>query len=68
MGGHITPTDDGMIIEGTECLSGAPVNSHLDHRIAMAFAIAGLAARGETTILDSQCVEVSYPGFFDILH
>ena len=67
MGGHITPTDDGMIIEGTESLSGTAINSHLDHRIAMAFAIAGLAARGETTILDSQCVDVSYPGFFDIL-
>lgn len=68
MGGHITPTDDGMIIEGTESLSGTAINSHLDHRIAMAFAIAGLAAIGETTILDSQCVDVSYPGFFDILH
>ncbi len=64
MGGNITPTDDGMIIEGGAPLKGACINSHLDHRIAMSFAIAGLTASGETTILDSQCVDVSYPGFF----
>ena len=67
MGGNITPTDDGMIIEGTGSLRGAKINSYLDHRIAMAFAIAALAAEGETTILDSQCVDVSYPGFFEML-
>ena len=67
MGGNISPTDDGMIIEGTGSLRGAKINSYLDHRIAMAFAIAALAAEGETTILDSQCVDVSYPGFFEML-
>ena len=67
MGGNITPTDDGMIIEGTGSLRGAKINSYLDHRIAMAFAIAALAAERETTILDSQCVDVSYPGFFEML-
>ena len=67
MGGNITPTDDGMIIEATGSLRGAKINSYLDHRIAMAFAIAALAAEGETTILDSQCVDVSYPGFFEML-
>ena len=64
MGGNITPTDDGMIIEGGTPLKGAQINSYLDHRIAMSFAIAGLTASGETTILDSQCVDVSYPEFF----
>lgn len=67
MGAKITPTDDGMIIEGTGTLKGAHINSHLDHRIAMAFAIAGLAAEGETKIGDSQCVDVSYPTFFKTL-
>lgn len=67
MGGNITPTDDGMIIEGTSHLHGGIINSYLDHRIAMAFAIASLAAEGETTILDSQCVDVSYPAFFETL-
>lgn len=68
MGANITPTDDGMIIEGTGHLQGADIESYLDHRIAMAFAIAGLAAEGETTIHNSQCVDVSYPEFFDTIH
>ena len=67
MGGNVTPTDDGMIIEGTGALKGAHINSHLDHRIAMAFAIAGLAAEGDTVIGDSQCVDVSYPAFFETI-
>ena len=67
MGGSVTPTDDGMIIEGTGALKGAHINSHLDHRIAMAFAIAGLAAEGDTVIGDSQCVDVSYPAFFETI-
>ena len=64
MGVDITPTDDGMIIKGGTTLKGAKINSYLDHRIAMAFSIAGLIAEGETEILDSQCVDVSYPAFF----
>ena len=67
MGADITPTEDGMIIEGTGHLSGASIQSFLDHRIAMAFSIAGLVADGETEIVDSQCVDVSYPEFFDTL-
>ncbi len=67
MGCNITPTDDGMIIEGGAPLHGAKINSYLDHRIAMAFAIAGLAAEGETEILDSQCVDVSFPAFYQNL-
>ena len=67
MGAQVTPTDDGMVIEGGTGLSGAHIRSCLDHRIAMAFSIAGLAAKGETVIEDSQCVDVSYPGFFAAL-
>ena len=67
MGADITPTDDGMIIQGGHALHGAKINSYLDHRIAMAFAIAALSADGDTIIHDSQCVDVSYPEFFEIL-
>lgn len=64
MGAEIIPTEDGMIIHGTGALKGTQIQSHLDHRIAMAFSVAALAAEGTTTILDGQCVDVSYPGFF----
>ncbi|MEZ3434049.1 MAG: 3-phosphoshikimate 1-carboxyvinyltransferase [Lachnospiraceae bacterium] len=74
MGADVTPTDDGMIIHGKGApgkdntpLRGAEIQSFLDHRIAMSFAVAGLAADGETHITDSQCVDVSYPGFFKTL-
>ncbi|MCP1101472.1 3-phosphoshikimate 1-carboxyvinyltransferase [Aequitasia blattaphilus] len=67
MKGNVIPTEDGMIIEGVEQLEGASINSHFDHRIAMAFAIAGLAARGNTTILDSKCIDVSYPDFWNVI-
>lgn len=68
MGAVITPTDDGMIIEGTGHLNGASIQSYLDHRIAMAFSVAGLASNGETQIVDSQCVDVSYPEFYATLN
>ena len=68
MGAVITPTDDGMIIEGTGHLNGASIQSYLDHRIAMAFSVAGLASDGETQIVDSQCVDVSYPESYATLN
>ena len=68
MGADITPTNDGMIIEGTGHLNGASIQSYLDHRIAMAFSVAGLASDGETQIVDSQCVDVSYPEFYATLN
>lgn len=68
MEADITPTDDGMIIEGTGHLNGASIQSYLDHRIAMAFSVAGLASDGETQIVDSQCVDVSYPEFYATLN
>ena len=67
MGGDITPTADGMIIHGGSALYGTHIESHLDHRIAMAFAVAGLAADGVTTINGSECVSISYPSFFDTI-
>lgn len=64
MGVDIEGTDDGMIIRGGKPLTGAAVDSRLDHRIAMSFAVAGLAAEGATEILRSDCVAISYPDFF----
>lgn len=67
MGCDVTATADGMIINGGSPLHGAAIHTLLDHRIAMAFSIAALIAKGSTTILDSRCVDVSYPIFYDTL-
>ena len=64
MGADVEPTDDGMIIHGGKPLHGATIDPHLDHRIAMSFAVAALAADGETEIQDADCVKISYPGFY----
>ncbi len=63
MGAQVAETEDGMEIFGGAPLHGARVQSFGDHRIAMAFAIAGLFAEGETIIQDVDCVNTSYPGF-----
>lgn len=69
MGADITGTEDGMMIQGGRPLHGAVLESHLDHRIAMSFAVAGIAAEGETEILQADCVDISYPGFYrDLLN
>jgi 3-phosphoshikimate 1-carboxyvinyltransferase len=65
MGADITAHDDGWTIKGPATLHGARVRSHRDHRVAMALAVAGLMAEGVTEIEDAECVEISYPGFFD---
>lgn len=67
MGADITPTDDGMIINGGKPLKGAVLGSRHDHRIAMSFAIAGLASEGKTEIIGSECVNISYPDFYSDL-
>ena len=64
MGADVEPTDDGMIIHGGKPLHGATIDPHLDHRIAMSFAVAALVADGETEIQDADCVKISYPGFY----
>ncbi len=64
MGCDITGTDDGMVIVGGRPLHGTEVDSHLDHRIAMSFAIASLIAEGETKIEGSDVVTISYPDFY----
>lgn len=67
MGAHVEATEDGMIIEGGYPLHGAEIDSHLDHRIAMSFAVAALGADGETTIKGADCVNISYPQFYEDL-
>lgn len=68
MGCDIEGTDDGMIIHGGKPLHGTVIDSRLDHRIAMSFAIAGLAAEGVTTIERAECVDISYPEFYSDLN
>ncbi len=67
MGALVTPTADGMIIEGGRPLRGARVESRGDHRTAMAAAVAGLVALGETVVNDVACIDTSFPGFADLL-
>lgn len=59
----VRETQDGMIINGTEKLAGVRCQSYGDHRIAMAFAVAGLVAHNEMTIEDSGCINTSFPEF-----
>lgn len=68
MGAKVTETEDGMIIEGGHPLHSAVIDSRLDHRIAMTFAVTALAADGETEIRDADCVKISYPDFYRDLY
>jgi len=66
MGAEVVEFPDGLRV-GRSNLKGAKIDSYGDHRIAMAFAVAGLFAKGETEITGAECVNISYPGFFDAL-
>ncbi len=66
MNANITEFDDGFRVERSH-LKGAEIDSYGDHRIAMAFAIAGLLAAGETTIVNADSAAVSFPHFFETL-
>lgn len=68
MGADIEGTDDGMIIHGGRPLNGAVIDSHLDHRIAMSFAVAGTICDGTVEILNGECVNISYPEFYQDLY
>lgn len=63
----IKETDDGMIINGSNCATGTTANCYDDHRIAMSLAVLGLRSDGETTINNTDCVNISFPDFFSIL-
>ena len=67
MGAEVWEKPDGLIIPGSQRLHGADIVTRSDHRVAMAFAVAGLLAQGETRIHGAECVDVSFPGFWDVL-
>jgi 3-phosphoshikimate 1-carboxyvinyltransferase len=67
MGAEVEELPDGLVIEGGRPLRGARIESGMDHRIAMSFAVAGLVADGETVIDGAEWADISFPGFFDAL-
>ncbi len=67
LGAAITETEDGMIIEGSANLKGSDLDSCGDHRMAMALAVAGLAAAGETAVHGAEVINISFPGFMAAL-
>jgi 3-phosphoshikimate 1-carboxyvinyltransferase len=65
---NVEEMEDGLVIEGRECFTPATVDSFGDHRIAMAFIIAGLLAdRAATTVTDTACIKTSFPGFEELI-
>ena len=67
MGVKMAEQGDDVMVEGAGALEGASVESHGDHRVAMALAVAALSARGGVSLSDEECVKVSFPGFFESL-
>lgn len=67
MGVTAVETHDTLTIIGGK-VKGAAVDSHDDHRIAMALQVAGLGAEGETTVTDGECVAVSFPNFYEVMN
>ena len=65
MGASVEEFEDGLTITGPTKLKGANINTFKDHRIAMAFTIAGLVAEGNTILDDYDCVNISFPDFFN---
>jgi 3-phosphoshikimate 1-carboxyvinyltransferase len=67
MGAKVGELEDGLAIDGGGELEGAEIETFGDHRIAMSFAVAALIANGQSVIKDAECVQMSYPGFWDDL-
>ncbi|MBN2321227.1 MAG: 3-phosphoshikimate 1-carboxyvinyltransferase [Acidobacteria bacterium] len=67
MGVAVEEKKDGLNVPGGQRLRGADIHTRGDHRIAMAFAVAGLSAEGETRIHDAECADISFPGFWAAL-
>jgi 3-phosphoshikimate 1-carboxyvinyltransferase len=63
MGADIEEKEDGFIVTGPSKLKGAVCESYNDHRIAMSLAVAALLAEGKTVIKNSECIDISFPGF-----
>ncbi|MBO9369792.1 MAG: 3-phosphoshikimate 1-carboxyvinyltransferase, partial [Chloroflexi bacterium] len=67
MGARVEELPDGLIIHGPTLLTGTVVDSHHDHRLAMALAVAGLVARGETVVRNADVIHDSFPGFVEVM-
>jgi 3-phosphoshikimate 1-carboxyvinyltransferase len=67
MGARVEELEDGMVIEGGMPLRRAKVKTYADHRVAMSLAIAGLASEGGVELDDAECVDISFPAFFELL-
>jgi 3-phosphoshikimate 1-carboxyvinyltransferase len=67
MGAEVEEFEDGLFVNGPTQLRGAALDSFADHRIAMAFTIAALVAQGQSEIKGSECVEISFPEFYELL-
>lgn len=67
MGADIEELEDGMIIKGKTKLNGASITTFKDHRIAMAFSIANLICDTDVVLDDKECIDISFPGYFDLL-
>ncbi len=68
LGAQVSERPDGFVVRGGRQLIGAPCDSFGDHRMAMAAAVAGLSARGATTIKDAECIDISFPYFINTLN
>ncbi|CEP85201.1 3-phosphoshikimate 1-carboxyvinyltransferase [Paraclostridium sordellii] len=68
MGSDIEELEDGMIIKGKRKLKGAKISTFNDHRIAMAFSIAGLICESDVELDNTMCIDISFPGYFELLN
>lgn len=66
LGAKIEENPDGMVITGVDKLTGGVVDSHNDHRVAMAIAMASLKSTGDIKIINAECVSKSYPNFWEV--
>jgi 3-phosphoshikimate 1-carboxyvinyltransferase len=67
LGAPIEERPDGFVIAGPARLHGAAVDSHGDHRLAMALAVAGLIAEGKTTVMRAEAYRESFPNFVELM-
>ena len=67
IGANVIELEDGMIIKGKTSLNGGKIQTFNDHRIAMAFSIANLVSNNEIILDSDKCIDISFPGYFNLL-